>query len=281
MVAFTLCKPPMVTKAHQLLATAAVFGVLYAVAHIVTFAVTTAGPGWDSTSLSLDLTGWIAGTCFAVLCWKSSNLSSTSNKRSNQWICVWSILTFGVRILDTLMLFGAVKLSAVYKTPQGAVLWTNVVSDAIFGNLFVWCALAASIMILACPEDLSVEEPCLEDGAGIFVVLHDGQQRSLSKYGAAKCGNASEVAGVTGIRVTAHAKTDSGSQGQVQPGSSADSLPSLRGEASLLQSRCPSSLTRDTIFSQLSSTGQLRFCASSHLRRPLLQRAALDLLPFS
>ncbi|CAE7561208.1 unnamed protein product [Symbiodinium sp. CCMP2592] len=172
MVSCTLCKPPMVTPAHQLMATAAVLGIIYAVAHIVTFAVTTAGPGWDSTSLPLDLTGWIAGTCFAVLCWKSSNLSSASNKKHNRWISVWAVITFGVRILDTLMLFGVVKLSAVYRTPEGAVLWTNVVSDVIFGNLFVWCALAASIMILARPEDLGVEEPIVVEGSDMIVNSH-------------------------------------------------------------------------------------------------------------
>jgi len=46
------------------------------------------------------------------------------------------------------MLFGVVKWSAVYVTPEGPVLWSNIVSEVIFGMAFTVVALVSSGMLL-------------------------------------------------------------------------------------------------------------------------------------
>ena len=60
----------------------------------------------------------------------------------------------GARTIDTLMLFGVVKWSAVYVTPTGAVLWSNVVSEVAFGNTFTVTALVGALILLLYPQDV-------------------------------------------------------------------------------------------------------------------------------
>ena len=149
-----LCRAQPLTDAHRVIGTAAALGICFFISHTVTFIVTCAGPGWETTALCLDLMGWIAGGCFSILCWKSSNTDATVFRKNNVWICIWSCITVGVRILDTLMLFGVVRLSAVYTAPTGAVLGTNIVSDVLFGNLFTIAALVGSLMLLLHPKHI-------------------------------------------------------------------------------------------------------------------------------
>lgn len=51
------------------------------------------------------------------------------------------------------MLFGVLKWSVIYTTPEGAVLGANVISEVIFGMAFAMTALVAAIMLLASKTD--------------------------------------------------------------------------------------------------------------------------------
>lgn len=151
----SLCETQPLTRGHKLMGMASILGFTFVASHSVTVAVTSGGPGWgDGAGLPLDLTGWIFGAIFAVLCAQSSNRKSSDFRQNNRWILVWSLLTMIVRIVDTLMLVGALKLSAVYETPSGPVFWANVISDMLFGNAFVVTAVLASLELNACPGDV-------------------------------------------------------------------------------------------------------------------------------
>jgi hypothetical protein len=52
------------------------------------------------------------------------------------------------------MLFGVVKWSEIYVTPEGPTLWSNVVSEVIFGMAFTVTALLGSLMLLISPRDV-------------------------------------------------------------------------------------------------------------------------------
>jgi hypothetical protein len=58
------------------------------------------------------------------------------------------------------MLFGVVQWSAVYVTPVGPTLWSNIVSEVIFGNAFTATALIGALMLLAYPQAV---DPALAD----------------------------------------------------------------------------------------------------------------------
>ena len=151
-----LCQAPEVTTAHRLLALASLLGAAFVVLHLITIIVTCAvkGTDWGTAAWCLDLTGFFAGFAFVFVCRKCSSASSAAGKQDNTWICVWALATFGSRILDTLMLFGVVKLDAVYKTPDGAVLAVNVVSEVVIGNLYCIVALVGALDMLCCPTDI-------------------------------------------------------------------------------------------------------------------------------
>ena len=102
----------------------------------------------------LDILGFLAGLFFAVQCWLSSNRTSADFRSGNVWIAVWAFATLGARIIDTLMLFGVVKWNAVYVTPSGAVLWSNVVSEVAFGNAFAVTALVGAMILLLYPQNV-------------------------------------------------------------------------------------------------------------------------------
>jgi|TARA_B110000091_G_scaffold182703_1_gene200898 hypothetical protein len=134
---------------------AAVLGALFTLTHAITITITCAvvGFNWGTTAWCLDLSGYVAGALFAVLCWKSSNSISTVFRKNNGWICMWATITVVVRIVDTLMLFGVLKLDEVYVTPTGAVLISNIVSEVLIGNAYVVAALTGSLLLLFYPED--------------------------------------------------------------------------------------------------------------------------------
>ena len=52
------------------------------------------------------------------------------------------------------MLFGVVKWDEIYVTPQGPTLWSNVISEVIFGMAFIVTALIGSLMLLTYPGDI-------------------------------------------------------------------------------------------------------------------------------
>jgi hypothetical protein len=141
---------------------AAVLGACFVVSHLVTVVVTCAVDGfhWGVTAWLLDGMGFIAGFFFATQCWISSSRKSDDFRNGNTWICVWAFVTLGARLLDTLMLFGVVQWSAVYVTPVGPTLWSNIVSEVIFGNAFTATALIGALMLLAYPQ---AAEPALTD----------------------------------------------------------------------------------------------------------------------
>lgn len=60
------------------------------------------------------------------------------------------------------MLFGVVKLDAVYKTPDGAVLATNVVSEVVVGNAYCILALVGALNLLCCAKDTDTSGHYLE-----------------------------------------------------------------------------------------------------------------------
>ena len=141
---------PQPTEGHQWLGAAAVLGLAFVVTHIVTVVVTCAVEGfdWGTTAWCLDIMGFLGGAVFFLICRDASNKNVVENRGNLRWILVWSSMTVGARILDTLMLFGVVKLSEIYVTPDGAVLASNIVSEVIIGNLFVLCALVGSVKCL-------------------------------------------------------------------------------------------------------------------------------------
>lgn len=149
LMAINLCQPEVVTPGHRLMAVAAIFGVLFSIAHTVTFIITTVGPGWgEGPALYLDLMGYLSGVLFAVLCWKNSSKSPEEGRKENIWICVWAVATGSVRLLDSPMILGVVDLPAVYPTPSGAVQIANIVSEVFIGNIYAITACVSSIMLI-------------------------------------------------------------------------------------------------------------------------------------
>ncbi len=130
--------------------TAAILGVCFIVLHLVTVSVTCAVEGfnWGVNAWVLDSTGFLAAIFFTVQCWISSGSSPKQFRTGNRWIFIWAFITFVVRLFDTLMLFGIIKWSAIYITPDGAVFWSNIVSEVIFGIAFTFAALLASTVLL-------------------------------------------------------------------------------------------------------------------------------------
>jgi hypothetical protein len=151
-----LFQAPVLTAGHLCIGVAALLGACWVVLHLVTVFVTcvVVGFNWGVNAWILDIMGFIAGLYFAIQCWLSSSRKSNGFRKVNSWICIWAFVTFGVRILDTLMLFGVVKWSAVYVTPVRAVLWSNILSEVVFGNAFAVTALLGALMLLIRPLDL-------------------------------------------------------------------------------------------------------------------------------
>ena len=56
------------------------------------------------------------------------------------------------------MLFGVVEWNVVYVTPVGATLWSNIVSEVVFGIAFTVAALVGSLMLLICHQDVDPAE---------------------------------------------------------------------------------------------------------------------------
>ena len=132
-----VCQAPTLTTAHQCVGFAGILGCCFVVTHLITIIITCAVVGfdWGAPAWCLDLMGFFAGFCFIFICKRSSNTTSVENRKNNTWICIWAAASLGARVLDTLMLFGIVKLDSVYITPSGAVLASNIVSEVIIGNL--------------------------------------------------------------------------------------------------------------------------------------------------
>ena len=151
-----LFQAPVLTVGHRFIGVAALLGTCFVCSHIVTVVVTCAVDGfdWGVTAWVLDILGFLAGFFFAIQCWQSSNRKSIDFKRENSWICVWAFVTFGTRILDTLMLFGVVTWSAVYVAPTGPTLWSNILSEVVFGITFSVAALVGSLILLVGPQDV-------------------------------------------------------------------------------------------------------------------------------
>ena len=154
-----LCQAPVLTTAHKVIGAAAVTGILFTVAHLATVIVTCATNGfdWGVNAWIFDMMGWLAGFCFALVCWKSSNKATAVNKKDNFWIIVWSGITLGVRVLDVMMLFGIVQISAIYHTPTGAVLYANIVSEIVIAIPYNLLAFVGSLHLLCRPQDAGAE----------------------------------------------------------------------------------------------------------------------------
>ena len=123
----SLCQASELTTGHRWLGAAAVIGFLFVIFHLITIIITCSVQGfdWGAPAWCLDLLGYFAGFGFMFVCRDSSNKARRDNKMNNQWICVWAVATIGARVLDTLMLFGIVKLDEVYTTPSGIALVTS------------------------------------------------------------------------------------------------------------------------------------------------------------
>ena len=146
---------PVLTTGHKLMGVAALLGACFIVTHLITVFVTCLvdGFGWGLNAWMLDIAGFIAAFYFAIQCAVSSNRRSADFRKINTWICAWAGITLSVRVLDTLMLFGIVKWSEIYITPEGPTLWSNIVSEIIFGTAFNAIAFAAALMLLRNPQD--------------------------------------------------------------------------------------------------------------------------------
>ena len=155
-----LFQGPVLTAGHRCMGVAALLGACFVVTHLVSVVVTCviSGFNWGVPAWVLDILGFLAGLFFAVQCWLSSNRRSANFRSGNVWIAVWAFATLGARIIDTLMLFGVVKWSAVYVTPTGAVLWSNIVSEVAFGNAFTVTALVGALILLLYPQDVGLAD---------------------------------------------------------------------------------------------------------------------------
>ena len=155
-----LFQAPVLTVGHRFIGVAALLGTCFVFSHIVTVIVTGVVDGfnWGITAWVLDILGFLAGLFFVVQCWLSSNRKSEDFRKENSWICVWAFVTVGTRILDTLMLFGVVTWSAVYVAPVGPALWSNIISEVLFGMTFSVAALVGSLLLLSSPEDAAATE---------------------------------------------------------------------------------------------------------------------------
>ena len=145
-----LFQAPVLTTGHRFMGVAALLGACFVFTHLVTVIVTCTVDGfnWGINAWVLDIGGFIAAFYFSIQCGLSSNSKSVDFRKQNSWVCAWAVLTIGARILDTLMLFGVVKWDEIYVTPQGPTLWSNVVSEVIFGMAFAVTALLGSLMLL-------------------------------------------------------------------------------------------------------------------------------------
>ena len=152
-----LFQAPVLTVAHRFMGIAALLGACFVATHLVTVIVTCAVDGfnWGINAWILDIMGFIAAFYFAIQCGLSSNSKSVEFRKINSWICAWAVITIGARILDILMLFGVVTWSEIYVTPEGPTLWSNVVSEVVFGMAFTVAALLGSLMLLISPRDVA------------------------------------------------------------------------------------------------------------------------------
>ena len=152
-----LFQAPVLTAAHRFMGIAALLGACFVATHLVTVIVTCAVDGfnWGINAWILDIMGFIAAFYFAIQCGLSSNSKSVEFRKINSWICAWAVITIGARILDILMLFGVVTWSEIYVTPEGPTLWSNVVSEVVFGMAFTIAALLGSLMLLISPRDVA------------------------------------------------------------------------------------------------------------------------------
>jgi len=152
-----LFQAPVLTSAHRFMGIAALLGAFFVATHIVTVIVTCVVDGfnWGINAWILDIMGFVAAFYFAIQCGFSSNSKSVDFRKKNSWICAWATITIGARIFDILMLFGVVKWSEIYITPEGPTLWSNVVSEVIFGMAFTVAALIGSLMLLISPKDVA------------------------------------------------------------------------------------------------------------------------------
>ena len=146
---------PTLTSAHKTIGVAAILGFLFSILHVVTIITTLSADGadWGAPAWSLDLTGFLSGTCFAFICRDRSNKLSSDRTQDTRWILIWSAITFCVRVLDILMLTGLVKIEAIYHTPSGPTLYANIVSEIIVAFPYTTLALVGSTMLLFCPTD--------------------------------------------------------------------------------------------------------------------------------
>ena len=55
------------------------------------------------------------------------------------------------------MLLGIVRWGDVYETPSGAVFYSNLISEIIFGNCYAITAFIGSIMLLKFPQDQALQ----------------------------------------------------------------------------------------------------------------------------
>lgn len=160
-----LSKAEEASFGHICLGVAAVLGCLFVGTHFITVVITCVVEGfdWGMAAWMLDMMGFIAGAAFAFICKNNSNKSCAEGKKDNLWICVWAVASFGARILDTMMLFGVVKLSTVYITPSGAILASNIVSEVLIGNSYTISALVGSVLLLQKASE-GKEKPVIVQG---------------------------------------------------------------------------------------------------------------------
>ena len=145
----------VLTLGHKCMGVAALLGAVFAVLHPITVITTVvvAGANWGITAWMLDISGYLAAVCFALLCRQSSSTRSLDYKKKNSYIFFWAIITFCVRIFDILLLFGIVKFDEIYVTPTGAVLAANIVSEIIVAVPYCLLAAVAGLALFFCPKD--------------------------------------------------------------------------------------------------------------------------------
>ena len=138
-----------------MIGTAAILAFVYCNAHCHTrcYLLTS---GWPIGPLMLDLMGFLPDS-YLLSYAKSLEYFSELYRKKNLYILFFSLVTAGSRILDTLMLLGIVRWGDVYETPSGAVFYSNLISEIIFGNCYTITAFIGSIMLLKFPKDQALQ----------------------------------------------------------------------------------------------------------------------------
>lgn len=138
---------------HLFLKASVFLGVGFIITHIITVTITCVVEGfnWGINAWVLDSMGFIAGVVFTVVCRNGSQKGKNDFHKGYVAILIWSLSSIFSRLFDIAMLFGIVKFSEIYITPEGPVLFSNIISEILFGFTFNVTACIGALLIIKTP----------------------------------------------------------------------------------------------------------------------------------